>query len=93
MGVKSAFKNKADFKGILADNLNLTISEVVHKAFIEVEEEGTTAAVATDVSLVPVVRPHPPIPPALFHADHPFLFYLRLNKLGINFFVGRYVSP
>lgn len=47
MGVKSAFGGNADFRGIGAHEENLLISEVIQKAFIEVEEKGTTAAAAT----------------------------------------------
>ncbi|KAF2898649.1 hypothetical protein ILUMI_07520 [Ignelater luminosus] len=93
LGVKHAFKDDANFLGIGAHQEAIKISEVVQKAFIEVDEKGTTAAAATGVLQIVVTSLQPVKPPKLFHADHPFLFYLRLNTLGVNFFVGRYKSP
>ena len=70
----------------------LKISEVVHKAFVEVNEEGTEAAAATGVvhrhGLAIVVEEFP-----VFRADHPFLFLIRDNRSGSILFLGRVVNP
>ncbi|KAF2895114.1 hypothetical protein ILUMI_11059 [Ignelater luminosus] len=90
LGIKDLFEDTADLRGILAEQENLSVSEVIQKAFIEVDEKGTTAA-ATTFALIDIRSGNSNS--AFFNADHPFLFYLRLNKVGINFFVGRYISP
>ena len=86
MGVSEMFvAGKADFSGITADSLY--VSQVVHKAFIEVNEEGTEAAAATGIgvnalSLTP-----------MFNADHPFLFFIRHRDTGAILFMGRLLKP
>ncbi|KAK7881249.1 hypothetical protein WMY93_029658 [Mugilogobius chulae] len=70
---------------------DLVVSKVVHKAFVEVNEEGTEAAAATAV--VMMLRCAPMIRPAAFIADHPFLFFIRHNKTKAILFAGRYCSP
>ncbi|KAF2897518.1 hypothetical protein ILUMI_08656 [Ignelater luminosus] len=93
MGVRSAFEDYANFGGILVNQAsNLKISEIVQKSFVEVTEEGTTAAAATAMFQTSRLSELADSPKE-FYADHPFMFYLRLNAMGINFFVGRYVSP
>lgn len=92
LGVVDAFEDFADFTGIGANQEPLKISKVIQKAFIEVEEKGTTAAAATAV--IPIVGLSASIgpiePPKEFLADHPFLFILKHNN-GI-LFVGRHLS-
>ena len=86
MGASEMFlAGKADFSGITADSLY--VSQVVHKAFIEVNEEGTEAAAATGIgvkalSLMP-----------MFNADHPFLFFIRHSDTGAILFMGRLLKP
>ncbi|KAF2879679.1 hypothetical protein ILUMI_26485 [Ignelater luminosus] len=94
LGIKLAFQDEADFSGIGAKRESLTISNVIQKAFIEVEEKGTTAAAASAVIVEEAeLLEVSPIPPKEFYANHPFIFYLRLNKLGLNLFIGTYKSP
>jgi serpin B len=68
----------------------LFISAVLHKAFVEVNEEGTEAAAATVV--VMEFKGLPEAPP-VFRADHPFLFLLRENSTSSILFLGRVVDP
>ena len=87
MGMVDAF-GAADFSGMTGQR-DLFISAVVHKAFVDVNEEGTEAAAATAVVMGRGFAPPPPI----FKADHPFLFLLRENNSGSVLFLGRVVDP
>jgi len=88
MGMGGAFSSAADFSGI-DGRRDLAISEVMHKAFIDVSEEGTEAAAATGmaVSLTAFA------PAATFRADHPFLFLIRDTGSGAILFAGRFEQP
>ena len=87
-----AFSDEADFSGIGEEPLK--ISEVVHKAFVEVNEEGTEAAAATAVGMVLCAGVgSPPPPPKVFKADHPFLFFIRDRKTNAVLFSGRVLDP
>jgi serpin B len=91
MGMTDAFSPRADFSGMDGDR-DLLISAVVHKAFVDVNEEGTEAAAATGMVArsMAVMRPQP-IP--TFRADHPFLFLIRDTRSGSILFLGRVVDP
>jgi serpin B len=90
MGMPSAFDpGKADFSGMNGKR-DLFISAAVHKAFVDVNEEGTEAAAATGV--VVGVTSLPP-PPKVFRADHPFVFMIRENRTGSILFMGRVTNP
>ncbi|CAL1596616.1 unnamed protein product [Knipowitschia caucasica] len=89
MGMVDAFDmGKSDFSGMSPAN-DLVLSKVIHKAFVEVNEEGTEAAAATAVIIsVTSFRPTP-----TFIADHPFLFFIRHNTTNSVLFAGKYCSP
>lgn len=71
---------------------NLCVSNIFHKSFIEVNEEGTEAAAATAASIL--LRSAMSIPPRLdFVADHPFLFMIREDLTGTIIFVGQVLNP
>ena len=97
MGMKEAFNGKiADFSGMASRKTmqrdgNLYIGAVIHKAYIDVNEEGTEAAAATAViGRATAARPTPPI---IFRADHPFMFLIRDNRSGSILFIGRVTNP
>lgn len=93
MGMPTAFTGAADFSG-MDGTKNLSISEVIHQAFVDVNEEGTEAAAATAVVIVrsswPAQMP-PKIP--VFRADHPFIFLIQEKQTGNILFMGRVVNP
>jgi serpin B len=87
----TAFTDKADFSGIHA-NGGLAISEVMHKAFVDVSEQGTEAAAATGMTMraTAMVMPQPAV---VFRADHPFLFLIRDTRTGVILFIGHLMNP
>lgn len=86
MGMVDAFGDKADFSGIDGTQ-NLYLSGVYHKAFVEVNEEGTEATGATGAVIK--ARSKPPV----FAVDQPFVFLIRDRKTGSVLFLGRVVDP
>jgi len=91
MGMKDAFRlPPADFSG-MNGRKDLYISAVIHKAFVDVNEEGTEAAAATAV--VATEAAGEPRGPVVFRADHPFVFLIRDNKTGSILFMGRVMNP
>ena len=91
LGMRRAFDpNAADFSGMNGRQHDLHIAAALHKAFVDVNEQGTTAAAATAVVVATRSRP---IPPLRFRADHPFLFLVRDLCTGSILFLGRLVDP
>lgn len=90
MGIKDAFDmNKANFAGMDGNPNWLYIGAVLHKAFINVNEEGTEAAAATGVRMG--VKSAPEY--VVFRADRPFFFLIRENDTGSILFMGRVINP
>ncbi len=90
LGMTDAFDpNRADFSGISGTG-DLFIGAAMHKAFVQVNEEGTEAAAATGISIGVTSMP---MPPKAFRADHPFLFLIRENASGKILFMGRICDP
>lgn len=92
MGMPTAFSGNADFSG-MDGTKNLLISDVIHQAFVDVNEEGTEAAAATAVVMKLAVAPANPEPVPVFRADHPFIFLIRDDDTGSILFMGRVVDP
>lgn len=90
MGMVDAFsEGRCDFSRMSPSN-NLVLSKVVHKSFVDVNEEGTEAAAATAATMMLRCAP---IPPEAFVADHPFLFFIQHTPTRSLLFCGRYSSP
>lgn len=90
LGMGAAFGDAADFSGIAkpaSPEDRLRIAKVVHKAFVDVNEDGTEAAAATGVAMAAGAAA--PALPKVFRADHPFLFLIRDTKSGAVLFMGR----
>jgi serpin B len=92
MGMKLAFGPAADFSGMTPSGEQLLISKVVHKAFVDVNEEGSEAAAATGVAVTLAAAPVPS-ERFTFRADHPFVFLIRDDRTGSVLFLGRYAGP
>lgn len=89
MGMPLAFSDAADFSG-MTGNKGLFISDVFHKAYVNVDEEGTEAAAATAVIMSVTSAPADPIEVTV---DRPFLFVIREHQTNTILFMGRVVSP
>ncbi|CAL1283563.1 unnamed protein product [Larinioides sclopetarius] len=84
LGMRKAFEEGADLSGI-SDQADLSVSDVVHKAVVEVNEEGTVAAAATAMKIQcrrMVIEPE-------FIVNHPFLFTIYDTRNNANLFMGR----
>lgn len=88
MGMPTAFSENADFSWI--NGGGLSIARVIHKAVVDVNEEGTEAAAATAV-IMGDLSIEPPVP--IFKADHPFIFLIQDNNTGNILFMGKVADP
>lgn len=90
MGMPDAFSSEeADFSGIDGTE-KLFITDVVHQAFVSVDEAGTEAAAATGVVVGITSAPSAPVEVTV---DRPFVFLIRDVETGAILFVGRVVNP
>ena len=89
MGMPAAFSGSADFSG-MTGNPDLFIADVVHKAFVSVDEAGTEAAAATAVVMPMAIPPEEPVEVTV---NRPFIFLIRDIETGAILFVGRVVNP
>ncbi|XP_066124619.1 leukocyte elastase inhibitor isoform X2 [Saccopteryx bilineata] len=88
LGIEDLFTSKADLSG-MSGSRDLSISKIVHKSFVEVNEEGTEAAAATAGIAVFCML----MPEENFMVDHPFIFFIRHNPSNNILFLGRLSSP
>ena len=88
MGMGIAFTDNADFSNI--SDVSLLISQVLHKAFIETNEEGTEAAAATIVEVGTTSAPPAPI---VLNIDHSFIYLIRETSTNAILFMGKVADP
>ncbi|MEM9489301.1 MAG: serpin family protein, partial [Myxococcota bacterium] len=86
LGMTDAFDSRADFSG-MDGSRNLSITAIVHEAFVKVNEAGTEAAAATGVVVGETSAPLP------FVVDRPFIFLIRDVATGTVIFLGRVTDP
>jgi serpin B len=89
MGMRLAFTDQADFSGICY-SLSLMISDVLHQAYIAVDEKGTTAAAATAVVMRATAMP---LSDVRMIIDHPFIFLIRDIPTDQTLFIGYMAEP
>ena len=89
MGMPAAFSGSADFSGMTGEK-DLFIAEVLHKAFVLVDEAGTEAAAATAVIMRETAMPAEPVEVSI---DSPFIFLIRDIDTGAVLFIGRVINP
>ena len=88
LGINIAFTNVADFSNMF-DNVEVHISDVIHKTFIEVDQNGTEAAAAT---VILMTKNSLPMPEEIkeFKANRPFTYFIRDEVSGEILFLGEY---
>ena len=89
MGMPIAFSGDADFSG-MTGNKDLSIDEVIHKAFVSVDEAGTEAAAATAVIMRLTAAPEEPVAVTV---DRPFIYLIRDIETGSILFIARVMNP
>ena len=88
LGMKLIFQNGGNLNGI-ADDPRLVVSEIKHKTFVEVNEEGTEAAAVTIIGAEPTSVPEY----GTFYADRPFIYLIKEKSTGAILFIGRMDEP
>ena len=93
LGLHDAFDPaRADFRGLAAKPIHVAVSDVIHEAYLRVDENGTEAAACTGIDFQVTSTPST-TSPRKFLADHPFLFAITDEKLGRLLFTGQVVDP
>jgi len=92
LGMPDAFSGSADFSGMTSNN-DLFIGDVIHKAFVSVDETGTEAAAATAVMMAGSAPGPKPKEPVTVTIDRPFIFLIRDIDTGAILFIGRVLNP
>ena len=91
LGMPIAFEGgRADFSAMSPGGRDLYIQDVIHEAFIAVDEDGTEAAAATAVIVGETAAPVKTVP---LKVDRPFIFAIRDNDTGAIIFLGRVLDP
>ena len=89
LGYRGMFSDQADFSQMTSSK-QVKLDEIVHKTFIEIDEEQTEAAAVTKEEFLTIGFSEPS--PTIFCADHPFMFIIMDNRTGAILFMGRYVG-
>jgi serpin B len=89
LGMQQAFTDAADFSGMTGSK-GLFISDVVHKAFVSVDEAGTEAAAASAVIVGATAMP---VNQVVLSINRPFIFLIRDIPTGSILFIGRVMNP
>lgn len=90
LGMSLAFSDRAEFSGISTEKAQ-KLFDVIHQAFVDVNEDGTEAAAAT--GHIGGDAPGPVSRTIVFRADHPFFFLIKDQRTGAILFLGRVVDP
>jgi serine protease inhibitor len=91
LGMSSAFNaNQADFSGLT--NTKVYVSEVLHKTYLEVNEEGSEAAAVTSIGIKAMAMPASQ-EPFVLRADRPFVCILREKQTNSLIFIASIVEP
>lgn len=87
MGINTAFSDGANFSRMIEGKSRLKISNVVHKAFIKVNENGTEAAAASGsvIAAFSLLQPKPMV----IKADHPFMYFIS-DCNDVIYFIGHF---
>ncbi|XP_010898287.4 neuroserpin-like isoform X2 [Esox lucius] len=93
LGIKKIFTDYADLSAMTTDGNKPFIRKAVHKAYLDVTEEGAEGAAATGVLGDRMAIPLPPVTRPTFKADHPFFFVIRNRRIGSILFMGRVMTP
>ncbi len=95
LGIEAGFDaTRSDFSGVTDDPEGLSISDVMHDAWVKVDEKGTEAAAATMMDFLgEALREEEPPEPIPFHVDRPFVFLIRDDETGAVLFMGRIMDP
>ena len=88
LGMPTAFSSSADFSG-MTGRKDLYIDSIIHKAFVEIDENGTEAAAATAINIALKAI----VPRNVFKADHPFIFIIQDKETENILFIGKVVDP
>ncbi|CAM0903731.1 unnamed protein product [Alopecurus aequalis] len=95
LGLQLPFGDQADLSDMVDSDESGFVSEVIHKAVIEVNEEGTEAAAVTMMNVMEGCSMTPPRPPPRvnFVADHPFAYFIVEEETGAVVFAGNVIDP
>ena len=94
LGAERVFSENADFSNIAGADEPVFVSDVIHEARLDLDEDGTEAAAATaEICLAGAPPPDNKTRPKPFRADRPFLFAVRDSETGAVLFIGRIENP